>query len=233
MRTKVLICAAVLAASLASSMAQNVYSLNVVGYVNVTLPAGKFMCIANPLDATMGGTVTGGNNITNLFPAAPNGATIQPFNSANAQWGASASFGVGKSGVGVWTGPFDMPPGKGVMFRNPSTTNMVVTFVGQVQQGTSIPVATLGQNQFTLVGSPIPIGGDLTNSIVGLTAHNGDTLSTFNSTTAQWASPTAGFAVGKSGVGVWSPMLQIAPGAGFLYRNANPVNTWTCNFTVQ
>jgi hypothetical protein len=38
MRTKTLLVAAVLAAGLATSMAQNVYSLNVVGYYNVTIP---------------------------------------------------------------------------------------------------------------------------------------------------------------------------------------------------
>ena len=41
MRTKALLCAAALAAGTAASMAQsNVYSLNIVGYVNVPLTSG-------------------------------------------------------------------------------------------------------------------------------------------------------------------------------------------------
>src|ERR1035437_6379563 len=52
MRTKVLLCAAALAASLASSMAQNVYSLNVVGCYNVTIPANGLYMIANQLNTT-------------------------------------------------------------------------------------------------------------------------------------------------------------------------------------
>jgi hypothetical protein len=232
MRTKVLICAAALAASLASSMAQNVYSLNVVGYVNYTLNAGKYTCIANPLDATMGATVPGGNNVTNLFPVVPSGSQILPFTVATAQWGTPAAYSINKSGVGVWANPFDMPPGLGVMFYNPATTNAVATFVGQVQQG-SFPVTTLAATKSSIVGSPVPIGGDLTNSIVGLTPHTGDSIQLFSSATAQWVAPVSSYSVNKSGVGIWSQNLQIAPGTGFLYYNGSAANAWTCNFTVQ
>ena len=89
--------AAALAASLASSMAQNVYSLNVVGYVNVTLPSHQFTAVANPLDASMGGTVATGNDITNLFnisttPGLANGSTLAQFNSALSDYSASISY---------------------------------------------------------------------------------------------------------------------------------------------
>jgi hypothetical protein len=232
MRTKVLICAAVMAASLASSMAQNVYSLNVVGYVNVTLPPQANYLVANPLDATMGGTVTGGNNITNLFPVVPAGSTILTFNPANAQWGTSSGYSVNKSGIGVWSTPITVNPGLGVMFHNPATTNCVVTFVGQVEQG-PYTVATLGASQFYMAGAPVPIGGDLTNALVGLAPHSGDTVQTFNSANGQWATLSAGYSINKSGIGVWSANLQIAPGQGFIYHNTGPANTWTSNFTVQ
>jgi hypothetical protein len=75
MRTKALLCAAAVAAGALSAMAQsNVYSLNVVGYVNVPLVGGgAFNMIANPLN----NTGTGGNNISNLFSAvAQDGDTI-------------------------------------------------------------------------------------------------------------------------------------------------------------
>src|ERR1043165_8066346 len=53
MRTKTLVCAAILAAGLASSMAQsNVYSLNVVGYYNVVIPGGTKVMVANQLNTT-------------------------------------------------------------------------------------------------------------------------------------------------------------------------------------
>jgi hypothetical protein len=52
MRTKtLLLSAAAMAAGLVSSVAQsNVYSVNVVGYVNQVLPAGTLVAVANPLD---------------------------------------------------------------------------------------------------------------------------------------------------------------------------------------
>ena len=62
---KALVCAAALAAGLASSMAQssNVYSLNVVGYYNVTVPQNQFYMIANQLNTT--------NNTIGSLLAAP------------------------------------------------------------------------------------------------------------------------------------------------------------------
>src|ERR1035437_742604 len=96
MRTKVLLCAAAMAASLASSMAQNVYSLNVVGYVNVTLPAQQFYAVANPLDASLGGTVAGGNDITNLFSSTAGNiaanSSLATFNSSLNDYTPSIAF---------------------------------------------------------------------------------------------------------------------------------------------
>src|SRR5258707_13816056 len=67
MRTKTtLLGAVILAAGALSSMAQsNVYSLNVVGYINRTLAdSGKFSLVANQLDS-------GNNTFSNLFAALP------------------------------------------------------------------------------------------------------------------------------------------------------------------
>ena len=52
--------AAALAAGVISSQAQTVYSQNVVGYVNVSIPAGKLQMVANQLD-------TGSNTLDNVF----------------------------------------------------------------------------------------------------------------------------------------------------------------------
>ena len=57
MRTKLLAAAALLAAGVATSMAQsNVYSLNIVGYVNVPV-AGTLTAMSNPLRAGTAGAV--------------------------------------------------------------------------------------------------------------------------------------------------------------------------------
>jgi archaellum component FlaG (FlaF/FlaG flagellin family) len=233
MRTKVLLCAAAMAASLASSMAQNVYSLNVVGYVNVTLPAHQFSIVANPLDATLGGTVAGGNDLTNLFSATTmtglaGGSTISTFVPSLNDYSAPITYSALSK---KWGSTIPMPPGVGVLFLNNGAADAVVTFTGQVEQGT-YNVASMASHTFNMVGSPVPIGGDVTNSttVVGLAPGGGDTVSTFNSTANDFSAPSTWSALSKK----WSPTTTIAPGQGFLYlNNAATANNWVSNFTVQ
>ena len=60
MRTKALLSVAAIAASAITAMAQSsVYSLNIVGYATVTVPAG-YSLLANPLSA---GVTNGANEI--------------------------------------------------------------------------------------------------------------------------------------------------------------------------
>ena len=96
MRTKLIAAAAILAAGLASSMAQsNVYSLNVVGYVNKTFVAGGFTAAANPLNGTnnslntiMKGTQVPDNTLVFLWDAALQdfSATLPSYNAAAGNW---------------------------------------------------------------------------------------------------------------------------------------------------
>ena len=232
MRTKLLLCAAALAASLASLSAQNVYSLNVVGYVNVTLPHGQFYAVANPLDASVGGTVAGGNDITNLFSTAAGniqaGSTLATFNSALVDYDPAITFS-GKSGA--WTGNFAMAPGAGALFYNNGASDTVVTFVGQVQQGT-YTAATIPANSFKLAGSPVPLGGDVANlnTQLGLVPAAGDTVTTFNGTTVDWNASVTWSAKSSA----WTGPMAIGAGQGFLYyNNSATVKTWVSNFTVQ
>ena len=235
MRTKALLIAAALAARLASSMAQNVYSLNVVGYVNVTCKSKQFTGIANPLDASMGGTIATGNDMTNLLnigtaPLLANNSTIAQFSSALNDYSAPVGYtALSKK----WGSNFSMPPGKGALFYNNGNSDTVVTFTGQVPQGT-YSVATLGSKQFSLVGSPIPIGGNITNSttVVGLLPANNDTVATFNSSLNDWNAPSGYTALSKK----WGNTASATIGVGqaFLYyNNANTANSWVSNFTVN
>jgi len=224
-----------MAASLASSMAQNVYSLNVVGYVNVTLPSLQFTAVANPLDASMGGTIPTGNDMTNLFnintaPLIANGSTIAQFVSSANDYAPSISYvGLSKK----WGSNFSMPPGKAALYYNSGANPVVVTFTGQVPQGT-YPVATLPSLQFSLVGSPIPIGGNITNSttVVGLVPSNGDTVATFNSAANDWNASSSWVQLGKKWSSTASSTIDV--GQGFLYYNAGgSANNWVSNFTVN
>jgi hypothetical protein len=249
MRTKVLLGAAIMAASLASSMAQNVYSINVVGYVNYTLVSGKYTLVANPLDATMGNPVAIGapgdyNNVTNLFtatttPGLANGTYVQVYNSAVGKYGANCTYNAVTKKWLYSTNQLNV--GNAVMFYNGATTNVVVTFTGQVQQGayTVSPAGGFLGNHAALVGSPAPIGGDTTNSTtaifaagntLGLLPNTGDYVQTYSSATSKWSGNSSYNTVTKK----WSPATTISPAQGFLYYNSGAsAKTWASNFTVQ
>jgi len=161
----------------------------------------------------------------------PSGVTIFPWIASSASYGNAAAYSVSK-GVGAWANPFDVAPGTGFMFKNNATTNCVVTFVGQVQQGTTIPVRTLLASKSDMVGSPVPIGGNFTNAIMGLSPHSGDSI-TLYTTGSGWGNANA-YSVSK-GVGAWSSStMNINVGQGFLYKTASTTNyAWTASFTVQ
>src|SRR6266480_2545573 len=127
MRTKTLILTAVLsAAGVASSLAQGtVYSVNAVGYVNLTIPTG-FSMIANPLN----NTAANGNTVSNLFPSVPIGTTIYKFDNV------AGTYSINQFSFAGWGSPNDtMLPGDGAFIRNPTASPISVTLVGEVMQG--------------------------------------------------------------------------------------------------
>jgi len=135
MRTKLIVTAAVLAAGIATSMAQgNVYSLNVVGYYNVTVVGGgKFNHVANQLKA-------GGNTLQEVLPPsvplADNGVivvTLTPSGALHEDVTDGTSWFDNASGDPTGTVTM-LPPGTSFFFNNPNAT-IVQTFVGEVPQG--------------------------------------------------------------------------------------------------
>jgi hypothetical protein len=231
MRTKTLLCAAALAAGVVTSMAQsNVYSLNVVGYVNVpTTGGGNFNLIANPLN-------NANNNISNLFAGfAQDGDQVYRWNSTIQDLDATVPTYSGPSAT--WTPNMVLKPGEGVFYLN-AGVNRTNTFVGEVIQGSytnPIPfgaVAVLGSGSFNAYGSSIPLGGSFTNAIVGITPRDGDQVYFWN-VGAQDLDPTVPTYSGPSAT--WTPSTTVLnPGAGFFYLGAGPNQTeWVRNFTVQ
>jgi hypothetical protein len=203
MRTKTLLLAvAALAAGIVSSEAQNVYSANVVGYINVPFPAGQLTLVANPLD-------DGTNTTTSLGQALANKSTIQIWNGS----GYTASTKVS----GTWTPNLSIPVGTG-FFVN-SKTAITNTFVGNVVvlsggSGTnSLPAGTL-----VLVGNEIPYTGDLTDTNVNL----GPSLAN-KSTIQVWNG--SGFTASTKVSGTWTPDLTLSAGEGF-FVNSKTATNW-------
>jgi len=134
-------------------MAQsNVYSLNIVGYVNTTLTNG-FNLIANPLD-------NGTNDLASLFPNAGFGDTIFQWNGTTF---LSSVF------AGAWSPDFTTKPGGGIFYQ--SGTVYTNTFVGNVLTGSLTNKINAG---FNIVSSQVPQSDTLEN--LGYPAGFGDTV---------------------------------------------------------
>jgi len=172
------------------------------------------------------------NDVTNLFTATTmtglaNKSYVQTWNLGSQNWNAAVTYTtLGKWGAGV---SVPMPLGTGLFFYNNGSSPAVVTYAGQVLQGTSVPVRVLPGNAFSVVGAPVPIGGTLTNAITGLAPGNKDYVQTWNTGIQNWNAAVTYTTLGKWGA---SPPT-INPGQAFFYYNNNAANTWNCSFTVN
>jgi len=217
MRTKTLLCAAALAAGLATSaLAQsNVYSLNVVGYYNVTVPAGQYILVGNQLNTT-------NNSLPGIIPNPPPGSQFQYFSG-----GGLSAYAFDDVDL-VWTPNatgLDLSPGHGGYFRSPVATT--VTFVGEVKQGSL--TNTLSKGNYVVRTAQVPIATNLVG--MQLFGEPGDQIQTYNNGFTAFAFDDVDL--------IWTPGNPngptIAVGGAFYYRKATTgVNTnWVQNFTVQ
>jgi len=174
MRTKtLLLTAAVVAAGVASSMAQGtVFSVNAVGYVNTTFKPG-FSLISNPLNAGAD------NTIPTLFKTAPFGTQVYRFHST-----PSAGFDIGTYDdlAGSWQAPgvptlltTPILPGSGLFVKNNLVpkADFTVTFVGEVPQGNLTTTLVKG---LQIVSSQVPQEGKISADLK-YTGQPGDQLS--------------------------------------------------------
>jgi len=231
MRTKALLLAAAFAAAgVATSMAQ-VYSVNAVGYVNVTLDPG-FNMVSNPLDAG-----AGNNTVANLFknvsPSVPNGLRVYTFNESTGAFNQAAQWSP-VPGVGFGTGASAqvvVPPGTGVFVFDPDVSGQrTLTFVGEVMQGTlsnPLPIGfSIRANQVPQAGSP---------QTFGLVGTAGDRLFKFNKTTGGYdtyqytAAPFNSWRQNGSNV----TLPSIAVGEAFFYFRASTAGSWDRTFNVN
>jgi hypothetical protein len=223
MRTKTLLAAAaMLAAGLASSLAQsNVYSLNVVGYVNRVIPgAGKYSMLANPLNSTsntLGGLLTG---------SLPNGSQVLVFNPAIVDYDTYTRVAFGNGWSPTTGAAVDLSPGKGVLIHAAAAAGDVTnTFVGEVLQGSlNHPIAA----GYTFLGNKVPESGSAT--AIGLTTStaNNTQLGAMDVALQDFSV----FTRVPFGV-LWSPSVPTINVADGFYIQAPGATNWVRNFTVQ
>jgi hypothetical protein len=208
-----------------SLMAQstNVYSLNVVGYVNVVLPPG-YTIVSCPLIASPD------NTLATLFP-----------NSSGAFLNFKFYFFTGGQGytqidTGTKSGFADggtntLNPGQAIFVENQTTKTVTNTFVGTVPTGSLTNTLAVG---FNLVGSILPSSGDIfTNSLTLLTnGHAGDTVYVYS--TNGYSSPGGIYKFNAKGnFGATDPIVPNV-GEGFFYQNiSTAAETWVENYSVS
>lgn len=212
MRTKLLLGAAIIAAGAISAMAQNVYSLNVVGYVNRTCPGnGGFTLLANPLDSHT-------NTLNGVLAAAlPTGSKVLKWN--------GTSFDVNQKTATGWLPPTagtkTLNPGEGFFVQTPNPgADLTLTFVGDVLQGSLTNNYTAA---YTLSGNLFPDSGTLTS--LGMTPPTGDKIMLWNGASYNIFQKTATGWLPPAG-----PSINVADG---FFVNAPAPFSWVRNVTVQ
>ena len=211
MKTKALLAAGLMiAASAASSLAQTVYSVNAVGFVNVTFPPG-FTIANNPLVAAT-------NTVSALFPNLAVLSQVFKFDPATGGFNSSTYLG-----SGLWTTPgMTLVPGEAYFLKNTATTNVVVTFVGNVSQGTLTTQLPAG---FSMASSQVPQSG-LVATDLQLPAGSLDAVYTFDSVNGY----TGYTYLGSS---IWVPSEPtIGVGQGFFVKKQS-AGSWTRVFSVN
>lgn len=209
MRTKTLLIAAVVGAvSMATALAQEVTSVNAVGYVNKELAPG-FNLISNPLS-------NGDNALADVIPSPPDGSEVFLFQ--NGQW-VSSSF---ISALGGWTETLNLPVGVGFFFNHAGSEAVTVTFVGEVLQGDNTNKTV--PEGLSIQGSLVPQEGELTTDLQ-FPGADGDVV--YSWVNGAWI--TASF-VGALGGWTDEPSLTVG-GAVFVDKSAEA--EWDRDFTIN
>lgn len=220
MRTKALLGLAALAVSAITVVAQsNVYSLNVVGYVNVPVASG-YNLLANPLKA---GVTNGANEI--MTPIS--GSQFLTWNGAGFDYVAyEPDFGGWIDKAEQPSVPPTLPPGKGFFMFNPLAAT-TMTFVGEVvpAPGTtnSLPIPS----GYSLIGSALPASAtDITAAPVSLPKISGMQLLKWNGTGYSYAAyePDFGGWIDKAEAPIAAPGYTV--GQGFFLFNPGTASSW-------
>jgi len=240
MRTKTaILAAAAIAAGALASQAQNVYSLNVVGYINLPIPHG-YSLLANQLTGTdnkvqtvLGVNFTSGTQVISWNAATQGFGTGDTFYDINATGGAPA---------GWYDSSFNpsttlLNPGTAFFILNPGpATN--ATVVGQVTQGANTAQISTG---YSFLSTIPPLAVDLaTNGPLALPPINSAQVLTFNNAANSYVGVATYYDINSTGgapAGWYDSAFnpaQIIPavGQGFVLLSPSAAN-WVQTFSVQ
>lgn len=225
MRTKALLLAAAFAAAGVSTSVAQVYSVNAVGYVNVSLNPG-FNLVSNPLDAGVGNN-TVGKLFSNIAPAVPANLKVYTFN--NGAYDVAATYVNATLGFQpAASAAIVLAPGNGAFVLNPQAAGsapLTLTFVGEVPQGNlSNPIPT----GFSIKASQVPQAGKPED--LGLVGVAGDKIYRYDSVAGAYrvANTYVNATLG------WQPATGVvAVGEAFFFLRTGAAGAWTRTFSVN
>jgi hypothetical protein len=211
MRTKTLLITAAIGAAAAMATQAQVYSVNAVGYINLTAKPG-FNLLANQLiqtDAT----------VTAVLAGVPGGTTVYKYDPATGY-----AINTYDDLFGEWENPaMTISPGEGFWLRNPGSSDLTITVVGEVPQGN---LSTDLAEGFNLVSSQVPQAGKVGTDL-GMPVGDTDVVYTFD--------PDSGYFISTYDelFGEWdNGEPEVGVGDGFWVRKAAAA-TWTRDFSVN
>ncbi len=188
------------------------FSANIVGYVNLAVPKG-FSLIANQLNASPD------NTLESVIPHPPENTTIYTFNGTGYD---SATFSA--DNPGWFPGHKVLSLGGGAFIGidlSEAPSGAKLTFVGQVQLSSSLPVVS----GCSIMSFPVPMSDSVGN--LGFPVRENDTICVFRQghyTCYNWSADNPGWFPA-----VPRPMVSEA----FFYCNGSGLNrVWTRTFSV-
>jgi len=210
MRTQLILTTAAIGMAGSLGAFAQVYSVNAVGYINVTVPAKGYSLVANQLNA-------GANTVKDVLPTAAEGTVVFKYTQAGGFKETHVEFG-------EWTdASATVKPGEGFFVQNPGATPLTLTFVGEVPQGTLKTGLLKGLN---LVSSQVPQAGKLATDLKFPSAE-GDVVYQWDSAGQKYKSPNA------IEFGDWTGgEPSIAVGEGFFVNKA-AAGSWDRTFSVN
>ena len=208
MRTKALILTAFVGALGIAGASAQVYSVNAVGYVNKSIPAG-FSIVANPLN-------NGGNKVSDVFGANPGSLTVYRFGDAGFSINSyDTDFEEWDNGDAV------VAPGEGFFVLNSGDAAVTITFVGEVPQG---DLSNALPQCFSIRSSQVPQAGEL-QADLGFPVGGAPTIYQFADGAYKISSYDTDFEE-------WDSVPSVGVAEGFWVLNASAGN-WTRSFSTS
>ena len=232
MRTKTLVLAAVLsAAGIATSLAQAVYSVNIVGYINLTLKPGL-----NLITAQLKGTNQNVNTILgSATPVLPADSKLYTWNAAGQKYDNAQFAGGDNKWYDLQTGTestVTVSPGQAFFIQVAGTADVTLTLVGEVP---TFLVAVSVVNGLGFYGDPAPVSQNIATNLFPIV--DNDALYTWNTSLQKWNNALIGVGAAGGSPAAWfdaNGPVVFAPavGQGFAVLHTG-AGTWNRTFTIQ